>query len=411
MNSYVKLALKVLGRRKLFTFISLFGISMTLVVLMVATSVLDNFFAPHGPESKFGRALVVYRITKAGPSDMESSEPGYAWLDQQVRTLPDVDEVAIFSSPQSTAVYRGATRIDTAVKRTDGAYWRIVDFRFLEGRPFTAAEDVSGAHVAVISDEVREKLFDREPALGKTVMVEGLTYRIIGVVPRVSLTRAAAFADIWVPIGTLPSSDYRSSMMGGFNGLVLAKSRSDFARLKAEYHSRLRNFPLDGKQYREVRSGLDTPFEAAARLMTRNRAGDRGPYIVMAAFATIALLFMILPALNLVTLNLSRILERAPEIGVRKAFGASRPALISQFIIENVVLTLIGGLLGFVLTIAALRVVNGIGVVPNAVFQVNVHVFIYGMLTAAFFGVLSGVYPAWRMSRLDPVNALRGGAK
>ncbi len=409
MRSYLKLALKVMARRKFFTFISLFGISMTLLVLMVATAVLDNFYAPRAPESRFGRVLAITRVTENGPHDSQSQEAGYALLDGWMRPLHDVERTSIFSNVQSTAIYRGDSRIDTDVKHTDGDYWKILDFRFLEGRPFASSEDASGAHVAVITDDLRHKLFDNASALGKTFTLEGDSYTVIGVVPRVSLTRLAAYSDVWIPNGALKSSDYRHNYMGGFIGLVLAHSSSDFPRLKAEYKARLRTFPLDRKVYTEIRTGLDTPFESLARELTNNRT-DNGVWILIGVFAALTLLFMTLPVLNLVTLNLSRILERAPEIGVRKAFGAPRPALISQFVIENIVLTLIGGLAGFVLAAIALRAANQMNVIPGAVFEINARVFAYGMLIAVFFGVLSGVYPAWRMSRLDPVMALRGGA-
>jgi putative ABC transport system permease protein len=409
MKSYFKLALKVLARRKFFTFISLFGISMTLVVLMVATAVLDNFYAPRAPESRFDRVLTIDRVTERGPQDVESMEAGYALLDGWMRPLHDVERTAIFSTPQSTAIYRGDSRIDTDVKHTDADYWKILDFHFLEGRPYSSNEDASGAHVAVITDDLRRKLFDEGSAIGKTFTLEGDSYSVIGVVPRVSLTRMAAYSDVWIPIGALKSSDYRHNYLGGFVGLVLAHHSSDFPRLKAEYKTSLRTFPLDKKVFREISTGLDTPFEALARDLTQNRT-DSGVWILIGVFVAVALLFMTLPVLNLVTLNLSRIMERAPEIGVRKAFGASRPALIGQFVIENVVLTLIGGLAGFVLTIVALRIANQFSIVPGAVFEMNARVFFYGMLIAVLFGGFSGVYPAWRMSRLDPVLALRGGA-
>jgi putative ABC transport system permease protein len=408
MLTNLKLALKVLGRRKFFTFISLFGISLTLVVLMVATAVLDNFFAARAPESRFDRVLVNYRVSKVGPHDRESSEPGYAFLNEFMRPLHNVERTGIFSNPIGTAIYKDSARIDTALKRTDGGYWQILDFKFIEGRPFTEQEDNAGALVAVISDQMREKLFGDQKAEGKPLLLEGQTFRIIGVVPRVSLTRIAAYADVWTPIGSIQSSDYRHDYMGSFNGLVLAKSRADFPRIKREFQDGLREFPMDRKVYKQVITGLDTPFEAFARVMTHNKT-DKAPLFVTALFVTVGLLFMTLPALNLITLNLSRILERSSEIGVRKAFGASRPRLVAQFVMENVVLTLLGGLVGFALTMWTLRLLTGAGIVPNAVFDVNVRVFAYGMLIAAFFGIFSGVYPAWRMSRLDPVNALRGG--
>jgi putative ABC transport system permease protein len=84
---------------------------------------------------------------------------------------------------------------------------------------------------------------------------------------------------------------------------------------------------------------------------------------------------------------------------------------VLQFVIENVVLTLIGGIVAFVLAIAALTWINHSGIIENAEFALNARVFAWGIFTAALFGVLSGVYPAWRMSRLHPVVALRGGAQ
>jgi putative ABC transport system permease protein len=78
---------------------------------------------------------------------------------------------------------------------------------------------------------------------------------------------------------------------------------------------------------------------------------------------------------------------------------------------ENVVLTLIGGALAFALSAAAIAMLNRASLFPNLQFDLNLRIFGYGMLLAVVFGLVSGVYPAWRMSRLHPVNALRGGAQ
>jgi putative ABC transport system permease protein len=101
-------------------------------------------------------------------------------------------------------------------------------------------------------------------------------------------------------------------------------------------------------------------------------------------------------------------MERASEIGVRKAFGASSWTLVGQFIVENVVLTLIGGVIGFILSRFVLRSISESGWFPYAEFHLNYRIFLAGLLLAVFFGLLSGVYPAWKMSRLHPVQALKG---
>ena len=105
---------------------------------------------------------------------------------------------------------------------------------------------------------------------------------------------------------------------------------------------------------------------------------------------------------------MSRILERASEIGVRKAFGASSAALVGQFVVENLVLTLVGGVARARRRRSRARGPDRSGLLPYAHFPLNLRVFLCGLAVALVFGVLSGAYPAWRMSRLHPVEALRG---
>jgi putative ABC transport system permease protein len=415
MTSYLKLALKVLTRRKFFTFISLFGISLTLVVLVIATAMLDDVFEPHAPQSRFDRVLVVTRVAKIGPQNSETTNPGYGLIHDFVLNLPGIERASAFTSTVASAVYRNGSRVEMRLRRTDADYWKILDFHFLEGRPFTADEVDRTALVAVISETMRAKLFDGAAAVGRTFELDGQRFRVTGVVPAVSLTRDSAYADVWTPVTTM-KSDWRHQFMGDFEAVVLARKRSDFAQLKSEFQRRVKTMPIDDPHnYNEIRCSLDTPFEALAHSMLNGRSlrsvGDPAPLILRTVLVTLALLFMALPSLNLVTLNLSRILERAPEIGVRKAFGAARGTLVLQFVIENVVLTLIGGVVAFVLAIAALAWINHSGIIENAQFTLNARVFGWGVFTAALFGVVSGVYPAWRMSRLHPVVALRGGAR
>src|SRR5262245_23919490 len=103
MASYLKLALKVLGRRKVFTFISLFGITMTLVVLVIATALLDDVFQPRGPEARFDRVLAISRVSMTGPHDSQTMNPGFALIRDYVYNLPDIEAAAAYSEPISIA--------------------------------------------------------------------------------------------------------------------------------------------------------------------------------------------------------------------------------------------------------------------------------------------------------------------
>lgn len=409
LTNYIKIALKVLGRRKFFTFISLFGISFTLLVLMVATAMLDNVFAPRAPESKFDRVLGVYRLGMHGPHFNTTGNPGYRFIKEYMLDLPGAEATSVFSGEFGFAMYHEGRKIETHMRRTDGAYWRILDFDFVEGGPFTEADNANANFVAVITDDMRKKLYGGAPALGKTFEADGQRFRVVGVVRAVPITREVGFSEIWAPIRTMKTREYEKQWMGGFGGIVLARSRGDFDALRREFAQRTSRFVFEDN-YNELSAGLDTRLEFAARATLGSQFKGNRTLVFRGILAGLALLFMLLPTMNLVSINLSRIMERASEIGVRKAFGASSRALIGQFVVENIVLTVIGGLIGFVLSVVFLALLSRAQFIPYAIFDVNLRIFFYGLLLAISFGLISGVYPAWRMSRIQAVNALRGGA-
>jgi putative ABC transport system permease protein len=119
----------------------------------------------------------------------------------------------------------------------------------------------------------------------------------------------------------------------------------------------------------------------------------------------VSILFIILPVLNLINLNISRIMERAPEIAIRKSFGATSGSLVIQFLIENLALTVIGSLLGLLLGLAAIYALNLTGLFE---LTMNYRIIIYYMIITVVFSILSGVLPAYKMSRLQPAEGLRG---
>lgn len=417
IRNYLKVALKVLARRKFFTFISLFGISLTLLVLLVAAAIFDHALAPHAPEIRSDRTLGVYQLVMKGPNNTQSSEPGYGFLERYVKplaTLPGVERIAIVSSPQTAVSYVGGRKIESRLRRADGELWRLLELEFLEGAPFTP-EDESGARfVAVINEATRERFFGGKPALGRTIEADGQRFRIVGVVRNVPALRSASTSDIWVPISTAKSDRYKEQWMGGFNALILARDPADFPAIKAELQARLREAERhlpDPKTYKTLAAGADTLFESYVRQLTPGDTSTINPGKARAVLFLLMLLFMLLPTLNLVNINLSRILDRSSEIGVRRAFGASSRTLVGQFVLENLVLTLLGALAGLLLAVPVLAALNESGFLPHARLSLNYRVFFQGLAMAVFFGILSGVYPAWRMSRLHPVQALRGRSK
>lgn len=408
LRSYLVIAGKVLLRRPFFTFVSLFAISFTLVVLVTATSIMDHMLGPMAPETRQDRTLGVHYLEMTGPGIIWNGNPGYRFLDRYVRSLPDVERVSLFTEAALSASYQTGEKSELYLKRTDGQFWQVLTFDFLEGRPITESEEELGSPVAVINASTRELLYGDTLAVGKEISIDGQRFEVIGVVADVSILREDPFSDVWVPISTSKDSNYREGFFGDLNALVLAHDRADFPAIKSELASRLGDVELPSPDFDKVMTLAETAFEKKSREMFDSEELLHRPRRLALMIVLITFLFMLLPSVNLININVSRIMERSSEIGVRKAFGASSSTLVGQFIVENLAMTLVGGAIGFGLSAFVLRVLSNSDFVPYAQFHLNWRVFLYGLALTVIFGLLSGVYPAWKMSRMHPVDALRG---
>jgi putative ABC transport system permease protein len=416
-KNYVKIAFKVFMRRKFFTFVSLFGSSLTLAVLVAAAILLDYYLGAHPPEVNKGRTLKVGCLTMTKADDMNynmSGNPSLRFLDRHVRTLESPEKVCVYSRNRTVVTYVGDEKVALSLKHVDSAYWEVLRFNFIEGRPFTAQEDAGGERLAVIGAETRQRLFGAESPLGKRLEADDRSFRVIGVVEDVARVQSNAHADLWVPIGTAGQEVRENpSLRGRFEALLLARTEADIPRIKEEYQTALTRVEPSDPRFDVVYSTADTPFEEIARETFGWRTFREGYHKgrLMLLWALLALLFMALPALNMINLNLSRILERASEIGVRKAFGAPSGSLVGQFLVENVLLSLIGGGLGFGLSYLVVYAVGQGFEEYRLAWGVSIRVFAIGLAVTVVFGLISGLYPAWRMSRLHPAQALRGGRR
>jgi putative ABC transport system permease protein len=411
LRHYLTMTIAVLKRRPFYTAISLFGISFTLLVLMVISAMADHALAPMAPESRQARMLGVHSAVMYGPNGTWSSDAGYLLFDRYAKNLPGVEELTLFTGFHTVTTYLGDQRISSNLKRTDAAFWRVFDFTFLEGGPYGQADVDEARYVAVISRESRQRLFGGAAALGKSFEADGQTFRVVGVVENVSDMRFVPYADLFAPLTTAKSDAYKQQIMGGFHAVALARTTSDLPIIREEFNARIAKAELPEKTYTNIVAPFETHYDSIAREgpWADRKSPERQGTKLTLLVALLAGLFVTLPTVNLINVNISRILERASEIGVRKAFGAPTRTLVAQFVVENVILTLAGGAIGLVLSALVLRALNQSGFIAHSAFAVNLRVFAYGTVIAVAFGLISGVYPAWRMARLHPVDALKGG--
>ncbi len=411
--NYLKITLKVLGRNRFFTFVSLFGIVFTLLILIVVTAFLDHLIAPHYPDVNRGRCLYVGMVDCQRPEEgaHKMGPPSFRFLENYVLTMKTPKMVGVATLPSYANAYVGNRRLKLNLKFTNPEFWSVTAFDFLDGKPFNQQNISNGDYVAVINERTRDNYFGRgAAAVGQAIVVENVSYRVIGVVRDVPVTRLIVSADVYLPYTVEKSQAKSQSMVGNYFGILLAGSPADFPAIKEEFDHVVSKIPMpmddEGFTFSQLNAEARTYLQYFLNIGFVDFRSTGAFYTVVVVFM---LLFMLLPAINLVNLNMSRIMERSSEIGIRKAFGASVGRLVGQFLVENVFITLLGGLIALALAVVAIRIFNNSGLINGADLTINLSVLLVGLGACLAFGLLSGVIPALRMSRLNVVDALRGG--
>lgn len=410
LKNYFKIAIAVLKRRKFFTFISLFGISFTLTMLIVLASFIDNVLSTGYPDTDRPRELFIYRMRLASTTNGSNINggPSFYFFDHYVSKLKTQEKLAIASNTNHTNSYTDKRKLTLRLMYTNDQYWDVLHFSFIEGKPYTKQQLENGEKVAVITEDTRDNYFGKGvSATGKFIETDNIQYRVSGVVKNPPLFNQFANAEMYLPYSLSKSNLHYPDISGNYNGILLLHSKDDIPKMKEEYNGMVSKVEIPDKTFNVVTTSADTYLEYFGRNIIDSHSGNDGLIKFFLLTGVFLFLFLLLPTLNLVNINISRIMDRSSEIGVRKAFGASSQTLVYQFIIENLILTFFGGALGLLFSFIVIQIINSTGLLTGVQLVISFNVFFFSLLTCIFFGLLSGVYPAWRMSRLNVVAALK----
>lgn len=417
LKNYLKIAIAVLKRRKFFTFISLFGISLTLTTVLVAAAFFTSLLNPGYPDTRRDRMLYVSSFYRwnVQKSNINGGSVSFYFVTHYMSTLKTPEVIALASRETLTNTYINDKKLSIDLRYTDDRFWDALQYQFLEGRPYDKHQIDNGDKVAVIAEDTRNDYFGKDvPALGKYIEADNVRYKVIGVVRDDPSSNEFSAADIYLPYSLSKVSLDDKDISGDYYGLLLAPSKADIPRVRKEFADMFARIPIaDPKNYDHQATWADGYLSTFTRHAFGketsggyNQTSDGLSWFYLAV-GLLTFLFMLLPTINLININITRIMERSSEIGVRKSFGASSGTLVIQFVVENVFLTLVGGLIGVVLSIGILALINHAEPIRNLHLSLNIPALLYGLGACLFFGLLSGVYPAWRMSRLDVVTALK----
>ena len=410
------------------TTISVLGTALTICLIMVVVMQQQIKTVPFAPESNRNRLLHVKWMSvgnKTWSDDGSSNGPmGIKTAKGCFEGLKTPEEISIYSIPETMQVSlsRGV-RTGVDALETDGAFWRIFDFSFIDGKPYSDAEAKSGLPVAVITESVARLLFGTATNVaGKEIFVNDAPYRVNGVVKDVSSMASTAYAQIWVPYlsTNITGGDnvWNDGIMGVMQVVILARNSSDFDAIRAECERRRLAYNAGlGDYFVFYRGQPDDQLTMSQRIWA-NVQPDMAGYFRQQVI--IFLILLLVPAINLSSMTHSRLRQRVAEIGVRRSFGATRGGVMGQIVAENLVLTLMAGVVGLLFCLLISYVWGGTLFADSRLMYLNtapviewkmlfkLSTFIYALLFCLLLNLLSSGWPAWRASRMSIINALSG---
>jgi putative ABC transport system permease protein len=433
-NYYLSLALGSLRRNAMLTGLMIIAIGVGIGASMTTLAV---FRAMSGdPIPRKSSQLFVVQIDNWGPN-----KPGEQTEDQLKDNLSYIDAMALMhahAAKRQTAIYStylkgrapdtAAAPFQIIVPAVYADFFPMFDAPFQFGGPWTQSDDAAGAPVAVIPRKLNDKLFNGANSVGKTLLLNGASYRVIGVldrwplVPRFYNLHIGAYADVdelFIPF-TRAISIHAPTMsgIGCQTTLILAieeliHSECVWIQFWAElptrahannYRAFLDNYAADQQnagrfhwpphtQMRNVRQWLKYQHILPGELSI----------LVLASFG-----FLFVCLMNAMGLMLAKIMARTRDIGVRRALGASRRAIAAQCLVESAVIGILGAVLGLVLTLLGALMMRAIFAEDYArLTYITVPTVALEVLLAIAATMAAALYPTWRAANVEPALQLK----
>jgi len=404
------LALDTLRTHKFRAFLTVLGVLIGTTTVIAVASIIEGLDARlvDVAEQYGSNALLIYKLQMGTPHRLTREErlrKSLSFEDAQAikEQCPHVDEVTVaifrqvsdFGLPPSTARYKGHEMPGAQFMGVDANYLALANSTVADGRFFTQADDVHRRDVVVIAANVVERLFKPEDPVGKDLVVDGHTFEVVGTLEKFKgvLGDNPDDNDIFVPYWT-----YRKIYPDAKDHFIRALT---YPGTTAQAEDEVRGL-LRRRRHVKLSDPDNFGISTAESLISDFRAIIGTVALVMVVISSIGLLVGGIGVMNIMLVSVT---ERTREIGVRKAIGARRRDIVWQFLLEAIVLTGSGGLLGIAvgwLLSFMIRVL-----VPGLPSTVPLWSVVAGFGVATSIGLFFGLWPAMKAARLDPIAALR----
>ena len=406
LNESIKMALDGMVSNKLRTFLTLLGIIIGVgaVIAMVSLgcgvkeSIKDNI-------SKLGSNLLMVSAggRTATGARLAAGEGAHLTFDDMLAIEKQVDGIAGISASVNSSyqLVAGNQNWTSRVEGTTPSNFAIQNYELEDGRLFTERDMNSRARVAVIGKTVADNLFPGENPVGQIMRVKKAPFQIIGVLKPKGSSGMGQDQDDTVII---PLTTAQNRMMGITHVqriTVQAENENVINDVQAEVEQVLRtrhkikDGDYDDFTISNMAAIMDTMMETANSIT-----------LLLGCIAAISLL---VGGIGIMNIMLVTVTERTREIGIRKAIGASRGTILTQFLMEAVVLCMMGCCLGIFLSWAILQTVSTVVSSLDMTFSLNGGVVLIAVVFCFIIGVVFGLYPANKAAKMKPIDALHYG--
>lgn len=406
-----KISITSLLANKTRSFLTMLGIIIGVSAVIVITSIGNG-----------AQDLILSQIKSLGtdsisimPGKSEKNGPPASVMGIVITTLTYEDAKALLEKKNSqniisVAAYANGSAnvswksnsISTDISGTNVDHLFVSGGEVESGRFFTKDEETNLAKVAVLGSQVAKDLFGNSEAIGQKIKIKKQVFEIIGIMKEKGNVGFQSFdGRVFVPIKTMQK-------------LILGVNHVGIIRAKVDYEKNVPLAIIDAeKTLRERHSIKDSSGESddfsvrsAAEAMDIVKTITNALKFFLAAMAAISLVVGGIGIMNIMLVNVS---ERTNELGLRKALGANNKNILSQFLIESTFLTLIGGIIGIIFGVLVSFLIS---VIMNFLkydwgFHVSAYSIIIGILVSTSIGLIFGIYPAKKASKLNPIEALR----
>jgi putative ABC transport system permease protein len=300
------------------------------------------------------------------------------------------------SSNKSVKLVYGPANTDAVITGTDAEYFAVQDWSFADGKPFTDGDVRSANAVCVIGQTVKTVLFGTVEPIGQRIRLGSLSCEVIGIVASKGQSAFGTDQDnvVFLPLRTFQRRIAGNQKIATIN--ISVADADNIAVVQAAAEDILR-------EQRRVAPGEENDF--SVRDMTQIISTLTSTTTLMTGLmSAVAAVSLLVGGIGIMNIMLVSVTERTREIGIRLAIGALEKQVLTQFLVESVVLAAFGGLIGIVV---GLGIAGAVAYGMSIPFTVNPSIVLLAFLFSALIGVVFGYFPARRAARLDPIEALR----